>query len=140
MYYGLMFVILVVQMYRKLTYTFSLIVALFFVSSLTAQVAKQANDALAKGDAGSLVSLFNDQVDLTLLDQDDLFSRADAKALLMNFFEANQPNAFQELHTGESATGLKYVIGRLSTSTGSYRVSFYYKADEQIQQLMIDNE
>lgn len=138
-----MFVTLVVQMYRKLTYTFGLLVGLLLATSGFTQVAKHANSALANGNATNLVQLFSTQVDLTLLDQDDLFTKAEAKTLLINFFEKNVPSSFEELHTGESATGLKYVIGKLTTSTGTYRVSFYYKADgstELIQQLMIDNE
>jgi len=138
-----MFVTLVVQMYRKLTYTFGLLAALLLSSSGFSQVAKQANSALAAGNASSLVDLFNAQVDLTILDQDDLFSKSEAETLLITFFEKNVPSSFEELHTGESASGLKYVIGKLSTSNGTYRVSFYYKADgstELIQQLMIDNE
>ncbi len=99
--------------------------------------------ALEAGEAEEIANYFTPQVDLTLIDQDDLFSKKQATALLKQFFMVHEPSSFNEIHAGENGSGLSYIIGKLSTNTGTYRVSYYYEGgdgSERIHQLIIDSE
>ena len=63
--------------------------------------------------------------------------------MIFDFFHDHKPSDFKVLHHGESKSGLEYTIGKLITSNGDFRVSFYIKStnnSEFIQQIIIDAE
>jgi hypothetical protein len=97
--------------------------------------------ALEKGNATELAGLCIPNLDLTVLGKDDVYSRAQAEQILKKYFEQNKPTAFTTEHEGVSKVGDLYVIGKLATSTGEYRVTFFLKkAGEtyQVKQLRIE--
>jgi hypothetical protein len=124
--------------------TFTLFITLFILSFVgKAQVKNEVAKSLSDGNASNLVVYFHDNVDLSILNKDDLYTKAECRVKLNQFFTQVKPSNFSILHEGKSNTGLEYVIGTLSTESGDYRVSFYLKDEgngERVQQLMIDKE
>lgn len=138
-----MFVTLVTPNVGVMKKHYLLFLSLLFSIASFAQAKDKASSSLKVGDAKSLVSVFNLNTDMTILDQDDLFSKADAEVILNNFFLKNKPTQFHIIHEGKSSSGEEFIIGSLETENGNFRVSFYYKnvnGKELIQQFMIDNE
>jgi hypothetical protein len=84
-------------------------------------------NAIRSGDAKSVSRYFSSSVDLTLIGQEDVYSKAQAEQILKDFFNKNTPRSFSIIHRGESKDGAKYAIGNLSTSNGNYRVYYYFK-------------
>ena len=84
-------------------------------------------NAIRSGDAKSVSRYFSNSVDLTLIGQEDVYSKAQAEQILKDFFTKNTPRSFSIIHRGESKDGAKYAIGNLSTSNGNYRVYYYFK-------------
>jgi hypothetical protein len=84
-------------------------------------------NAIRSGDAKSVSRYFSNSVDLTLIGQEDVYSKAQAEQILKDFFNKNTPRSFSIIHRGESKDGAKYAIGNLSTSNGNYRVYYYFK-------------
>jgi hypothetical protein len=84
-------------------------------------------NAIRSGDAKSVSRYFSNSVDLTLIGQEDVYSKAQAEQILKDFFNKNTPRSFSIIHRGESKDGAKYAIGNLSTSHGNYRVYYYFK-------------
>lgn len=123
---------------------FTLFITLITLSLFgTAQVKNEVAKSLSDGNATNLVAHFHDNVDLSILNHDDLYTKAECRAKLSQFFSQVKPTSFTILHEGKSNTGLEYVIGTLSTENGNHRVSFYLKDEgngERVQQLMIDKE
>jgi len=84
-------------------------------------------NAIRSGDAKSVSRYFSSSVDLTLIGQEDVYSKAQAEQIIKDFFNKNTPRSFSIIHRGESKDGAKYAIGNLTTSNGNYRVYYYFK-------------
>ena len=97
--------------------------------------------ALKSGNAKELAKYFNPNIDLTIIDKQDIYSKTQAEIILKEFFSKNIPSNFTVMHQG-GKEGSKYVIGNLITSTGTYRVSLFLKlqgVSQVIQQLRIES-
>jgi len=85
-------------------------------------------NALRSGDARSVSKYFGNTVDLTIILQEEVYSKVQAEQILKDFFAKNQARSYSIIHKGESKEGARYAIGSLVTSTGqTYRTYFYIK-------------
>ncbi|MBK9400930.1 MAG: DUF4783 domain-containing protein [Bacteroidetes bacterium] len=85
-------------------------------------------NALRSGEAKSVSKYFGNSVDLTIITQEEVYSKVQAEQVLRDFFSKNQPRSFTIIHKGESKEGARYAIGSLITTQGvSYRTYFYIK-------------
>jgi len=99
--------------------------------------------ALSQGDAVGVGRHFDQTVELVLPGVEDIFTKDKAQVELERFFSSNQAQNFARVHGGTSS-GEKgtYVIGTLTTDTGSYRVYVYGRGDAAptVQELRIEAE
>ena len=96
---------------------------------------------LKTGNSKELSKHFIDNIDLTLNDVDDMYSRAQAEMMVSKFFNDHPPKEFVIRHEGKSKLDDYYRIGKLTTSNGIYRVTFFLKNDKGhflIKQLRIE--
>ena len=100
--------------------------SLFSASTILDPYEDIAN-AIRSGDARSVSRYFSSSVDLTLIAQGDVYSKAQAEQILKDYFNKNTPRSFTIIHRGEAKDGSKYAIGSLVTSNGNYRVYYYFK-------------
>ncbi len=88
---------------------------------------------LAAGFNGSdqrLISkYFNNKVELTIMDQSNVYSKTQAELVLRDFFVKYPPIEFQILHrNNKSGTeGAGFAIGQMNTRSGNFRVYFIIK-------------
>ena len=97
--------------------------------------------ALKTGNAKELAKYFNVNIDLTIIDKQDIYSKTQAEIILKEFFSKNTPSNFTIIHQGGKEDS-KYVIGKLTTAAGNFRVSLFLKNQDTtqvIQQLRIEN-
>ena len=101
--------------------------------------------ALQTGNAKLLSGFFNSNVELVVLDNDNVYSKAQAQQIVNNFFNNFAPvkeNAFDVIHNSGKEDA-KYVIGKLKTEKGDFRVYFLLKKNsgkEYIHQLRIEKQ
>jgi hypothetical protein len=125
---------------------FRLIVALIAISTtaFALDIFEDIGNALRSGDAKQLATFFDTSIDLTVIDQENVYSKAQAEFVIKDFFSKNPPKSFAVIHKGSSPEGTQYAIGNLVTTNGkSLRVSFYIKnsgAKSVIQELRIETE
>lgn len=101
-----------------------LIFALQF--ALTMPNLSQITAALGKGDAEGLSKYFDSKVEIEILDNEDVYSKTDAKKIVKSFFAKHQPKSFNKVHQGQSkGKDGKYFIGNLKTGSKEYRVYIY---------------
>ena len=108
---------------------------------LSAQGTEKIADLLGAGNSKVLSGHFTPNVDLTVVDTDDVYSKAQAEQILKKFFEESNPTNFKVEHDGKTNAGDGYVIGTLSTQKGKYRVTYFLKQMDQsllIKQLRIE--
>lgn len=99
-----------------------------FVSS--DQGMKEITKAIKSGDASTLAQYFDEDVELTILDEVNMFSKNEAKAAVNKFFSGHKPKSYNQVHEGKSkGAGGQYIIGNLSTNSGKFRVYLYMRVD-----------
>ena len=125
-------------MLRLIFFSFSFMV----VSIIFGQ--QQAISAIKKGDAKALQHLFTDDVDITINDQGDLVSKADATKLMESFFAANKVVSYSVSHTGKSPDNKSFFsIGTIKTANKSIRAYIKYSmvnGAEVVRELRFNEE
>ena len=83
--------------------------------------------ALRSGNASELAKYFDDNVELTLPDKSDSYSKAQALLIVKDFFGNNDVKGFDLKHKGDSPGG-HFCIGTLQTKVGNFRTNVFMKA------------
>ncbi len=102
------------------------------------------SNAIRSGDAKAVAIYFNNSVDLTINNEEEVYSKAHAEQVLRDFFQKNTPKSFSLIHKGVSKEGAKYAIGNMVTAEGSqYRTYFFVKqvgSKELIQEIRFEKQ
>ncbi len=100
--------------------------------------------ALSQGNVDILSTYFDESVEIAVADEDDIYDKAEAKTILANFFAANKPSKFDQVHKGTSkGQDSVYCIGNLNTAKKTYRVYVLLRVEDGkqfIQELRFDEE
>lgn len=98
--------------------------------------------AMSAGDAITLGNYMDNNVELTILNKQAVYSKSDAVRQMQQFFASNKPAGFNQMHQGTSkGIGAKYCIGNLKTNATTYRVYIFLDASSnthKIQELRIE--
>ncbi|MEZ4984127.1 MAG: DUF4783 domain-containing protein [Saprospiraceae bacterium] len=90
--------------------------------SNTADIAK----ALNAGNADALGSYFDESIELSILEEEGIYNKAQALQKVRKFMTQYKVTGFAEVHQGASrSSDSQYVIGNLTTSDGTFRVYMY---------------
>jgi hypothetical protein len=88
----------------------------------------EISNAICSGDSKQIALYFGNNIDLTLMNQEDVYSKAQAEQIVKDFLGKNAPKSFSILHKGSSKEGTLYAIGSLVTVNGkTFRTSFFVK-------------
>ncbi len=103
-----------------------LIVSLFFCfgltgASLNRDIPEGIGESFNKGNSRELSKYFNENIELVVLDNEDVYSKSQAELIMRNFFSVNKPVKFTLLHQGGKELS-RYAIGNLEAETGNFRV------------------
>ncbi len=130
-------------MRRKINYLILTIIGVFSIcTALQAQVPDDIIAGLRTGNASSLAKYFNQNVELVVLDNENVYSKAQAEQVLIDFFKKNPPQKFVIIHQGGKDDS-SYVIGSLQVAGNKFRVYFLIKTKNNmpyIHQLRIEKE
>jgi hypothetical protein len=108
--------------------TLFLAIPVVLLSSFTLQNSgiDEVIGALRSGNATELSKYFDDNVELTLPDKSDNYSKAQAQLIVKDFFSNNGVKGFDLKHKGESPGG-HFCIGTLQTNNGNFRTNVFMK-------------
>lgn len=123
-----------------------LFLLLFAPFALMANQGNPSLEAIAKalnaGDVDALSKYFADNVEISILDNEQQVSKAKATDTLRSFFNSSKPKSFSQVHQGTSRESSdQYCIGNMTAANGSYRVYIYLKmngANASIQEIRFD--
>src|SRR6187397_139945 len=82
--------------------------------------------ALRVGNATEVGKYIDENVELSLPDKSDNYSKAQAIMILKDFFANNVVSGFETKHTGDNS-GNQFCIGTLHTKSGDYRTTVFIK-------------
>jgi hypothetical protein len=124
----------------------SILISLVFLLSsfraYTENIPAELITSFKTGDATRLAEYFNNSVELTLFDKEEIYSKTQAEMIMRDFFKQHIPTQFKILHQGGKDNS-KYAIGNLICGSISYRITFLLKIEDgklYIHQLRIENE
>lgn len=80
---------------------------------------------IKSGNAKELSRFFASNVDLTILDKEGMYSKAQAEVVIQDFFNKHKPNGYTLKHKSAQPGGAQYCIGALTT-TGNETYQVYY--------------
>jgi hypothetical protein len=82
--------------------------------------------ALRSGNATELSKHIDENIEISIPDKTDSYSRAQALMVLQDFFSTNEVNGFEVKHKGENG-GNQFCIGILKTKKGNFRTTIFMK-------------
>lgn len=97
-------------------------------------------EAFKNGSSSELAKYFNSNIEMEMLGEENMYSKAQAEILMKDFFSKNKPASFKINHHGSKAA-TSFAIGNLITANGAYRISIFMKSDNGktlIHQLRIE--
>ena len=116
-----------------------LLISLLSLSFSVKDVTDDISNYLKAGNAQSLATTFADKISIKILDVEDLLSKAQAQALIEDFFSKHKVKNYTTLHSSFINTGHQFITGNLETNDGKYRVSILVRGNI-ISQFRIEND
>jgi hypothetical protein len=112
---------------KKIISTLTVFLGLIMVS-FTTQPSNldEVIGAFKDGKAGELGKFMDDNVEISLPDKSNNYSKAQAVLILKDFFDNNEVKAFEVKHKGEQNGG-QFCVGTLQTKSGNYRTTIFMK-------------
>jgi hypothetical protein len=112
---------------KKIISTLTVFLGLIMVS-FTTQPSNldEVIGALKDGKASDLGKYMDDNVEISLPDKSNSYSRAQAVLILKDFFDNNEVKSFEVKHKGEQNGG-QFCVGTLQTKSGNYRTTIFMK-------------
>ncbi len=105
------------------------VLCLFFTTLANAlDIYDEIANAIRSGDSKQIALYLSSSIDLTIMNQEDVYSKAQAELIVKDFLTKNVPKTFSILHKGSSKEGTLYAIGNLVAINGkTFRTSFFVK-------------
>jgi hypothetical protein len=112
---------------KKIISTLTVFLGLLIVS-FTTQPSNldEVIDAFKDGKASELGKYMDDNIEISLPDKNNNYSKAQAVLILKDFFDNNEVKAFEVKHKGEQNGG-QFCVGTLQTKSGNYRTTIFMK-------------
>lgn len=130
-------------MRSKIKYILLVVFTILVTSIVTfGQIPDDVIFSLKKGDAAKLSKHFSGNVELVVLDNENVYSKAHAQQVLNDFFKKYPPQDFKIIHQG-GKEGSNYAIGNLQVKNEKFRVYFLIKKKNgasHIHQLRIERQ
>ncbi len=82
--------------------------------------------AIRTGNVNQLSTFFDVQVDISLPDKSDTYSKSQAEMVIGDFFNTNVVQNFKITQQGESG-GTFFCAGLLQTRSGNFRTTLFFK-------------
>jgi hypothetical protein len=123
----------------KLKYlpSFMFLLLLPFVS--TADTIDNVANLLKAGNTRELSKLFANNVEITIMEEENVYSQSQATVILDKFFAKNKPKGIKLLHKVNSGGNYHFGVYILNTDKGEFRVAITLK-DTNVVELKIEDE
>jgi hypothetical protein len=114
---------------------FTTAVLITLLSSFTIKVGiEDIINTMKTGNAAQMAKFFDNNVEISMPDKSNSYSKSQAEMVLKDFFASNPVKSFEVIHKGENA-GSQYCIGTLQTKNGAYRTTIFMKQKGELQVL-----
>jgi hypothetical protein len=99
------------------------------ISALKSDISDDIAHAIRSGSAAQIAHYFASSVDLKILNQENIYSKAQAELILKDFFAKHPPQKFTIAHKSTLKNDSQFAIGTLETGNGKFRLNFVMKTN-----------
>lgn len=127
----------------KLIYLSSFIILLMFPRMAPVDPIDNVANLIKEGNTRELSKLLATSVEISILDNENIYSQAQATLILDKFFSTNKPKSIKLLHKVNSSINYRLGVFILTTDSGLYRVAFTLKETDgkmAVIELRIESE
>ena len=117
---------------RKIIFLSTVVIAFVMAAFKPIAGLDDVINALKAGNAQELSKYIDDNIEISLPDKTDNYSRTQAVMVLKDFFNNNGVTGFDVQFKGENGGG-QYCIGNLKTKSGVYRTTVFMRSKEGTQ-------
>jgi hypothetical protein len=103
------------------------ILSFFFALAVHAQALEDVTNGIRSGNATAVSRYFDNNVAITISNNQSVYSKAQAEIVLKDFFTRNQVRDFTVKQGGPSGENAQYAVGVLTTSNGIYQIYLIMK-------------
>ncbi len=99
--------------------------------------------AMRNGQTPGITKFFSSNVELTLLENEGIYSKLQSEQMLKNFFKQHPPKKVSIQHKGSSAQGAQYAIITYEATNGKFRAYIFMKDNGnglQVNEFRIERE
>ncbi|MBB5395567.1 DUF4783 domain-containing protein [Mucilaginibacter sp. AK015] len=119
--------------------------SLFYLLPLVATggTIEKIADFFKQGNAHEIAKFFAVNVDISILDESNVYAKSQSEMILDKFFRENKPHSVKILHRVSSNPNYNFGVLILTTDKGKFRVSYTLKdinKDMEIIELRIETE
>lgn len=115
----------------------------FFMFATPADVIDRTAELLKDGNVHELAATFSATVELTIMNDENVYSSSQAEQALSEFFKRCPPKSARVLHRITSNANYRYAVIILNTSNGTYRTCVALKnihGKFEVNELRIEGE
>jgi hypothetical protein len=109
----------------------------------TADTIEKISELIKQGNAHEIAKFFATNVDISILDETNVYSKAQSEMILDKFFKENKPQTVKLLHRINSNPNYNFGVLILTTDKGKFRVSYTLKEVNKVMaviELRIETE
>ncbi|RFZ85634.1 DUF4783 domain-containing protein [Mucilaginibacter terrenus] len=116
----------------KLLTRIPLLILLFTIpaAAIAGPIDKVA-ELIKQGNTHELAKLFAATIDVTVLENANVYSKAQAEIILEKFFKENRPQSVKIIHRVNSSAAYNFEVMHVVTDKGKYRVAVTMKEIEK---------
>ncbi len=111
--------------------------------SFTSDPLEEIATAIRSGNSKNISSYFIENIDLKINEKEGVYSKQQAEMILKDFFVKHSAKNFTIVHKSVTKNASQYVIGKLETAQGKFRIYLLLKTngnDTLIQQFRIEDD
>ena len=107
-------------------------------NALQADIIDDLSAQFRSGNSKEIAKHFASSVELIVIDQEDVYSKAQSEQILKDFFIKNPPNKSTIIHRISSNPNYRYGILSLGTKAGKFRVTITLKLTKATNNFLIN--
>jgi len=119
--------------------SYILSIAFIFIcisNSLGKDLIAELSGQFRQGNAKEISKYFSPTVNLSILNDNNVYSKVQAEIILESFFKTNSPTGSKVVHRLDSNPNYQYAVIELNTIKGYFRVSYSIKINDNQAQIV----
>jgi len=115
----------------------SLVFILFYnLYSFGTDLIGELSSQFRQGNAKEISKHFSSTVNLSILNDNNVYSKVQAEIILGTFFKRNQPTGSKIIHRLDNNPNYQHAVIELNTTEGNFRVSYSIRVNNNQAQLV----